>query len=104
MTSRLGLLAAALSAVSLTACATVGGYGGERPYAFYDGFYGPYDDGYWGPDGVFVYGIGGRFHRDEGGHFRRGQSPGYRGMPAQNPHFEGGGRLGGGERGYGRRR
>jgi hypothetical protein len=76
---KLLLLAAVGAALSVTACASDGGYvGAGYGYDYvgpadvwYDGYYGPYVDGYWGDGGAFFYRDGdGHYRRDAGGHFR----------------------------------
>lgn len=81
--------AAAVSLVSLGACAYGGDYGPRlgpgfyehHPIAYdgyYDGAYGTVYDGYWG-DGGYYYSTreGGPYVHDDGGHFRQTEGAGF---------------------------
>lgn len=81
------VLAAAASALLLSACAT--DMGGGRHYSnaydgYYDGAYGPYTSGYWDGDFFFYQGSGG-FVRDDSHHFHREHFRGGHGFHAV-PH------------------
>ena len=77
---KLLLLAAVGGALTVSACATNGGYvgagygydyAGPADDVWYDGYDGPYTDGYWGPDNFFDYrGGAGRLLREPAHHFR----------------------------------
>lgn len=82
MKRNIALLAIALAALPLSACAgdRYGyGYGGMAwsgyPYSgWYDSYYGPFHDGYWGNDGFFYFRLNSRdrsYRRDAYRHFRR---------------------------------